>query len=104
VPHQDASVPTNGRVADDSAEKILNTNKRRKGCTGSWKNGRNEGNERVRPDGRFIVGRTRDNVECMIECSVDNSERRRNALCDSVASVNGKNIRISRNIVSLGYK
>lgn len=71
-----------------------------KGCTGIWKNGRNDGNDKIRPEEKLIVGRIRDRVECMIECRVNNSERRRNALCDNVANVKGRNIRISRNVVS----
>lgn len=70
----------NDGVVDVRVLKILKTRRRRNGWTGSWKKGRKLGNDSIRPDEKFIVGKTRERVECMIECSVNNNERRRNAL------------------------
>ena len=101
MPHHDARVSINGGVVEDNVEKILKTSRSRKGCTGIWKNGRNKGKDKTRPEEMFIVGRMRDRVECMMECRVNNSDRRRNALCDNVANVKGRNIKISRKVISL---
>jgi hypothetical protein len=86
---------------DVTEEKMLKTSSNRKGWTGIWRKGRNEGNDKTRPEEKLIVGSTRDSVEWITECMVSNKDRSRNADCDRVARVNGKKNRISVKVVSL---
>ncbi len=84
-----------------SVENTLNTSRSRNGWTGSWKKGRKLGNDRTRPEEKFMFGRSRERVEWKTECNVSNNESRRKAVWDRVASVRGKKMRISRNVVIL---